>query len=874
MKLELDELVKQDVINLSYKYSLSNDDLDVLCPAIEKSTVLKKLSLTHNNLTLADGKLAAAIAKNKSIKVLSLDTNSINSEGAKHLAAALKKNNTLQSLQLSRNNIGDEGAKYIAYMLTVNTTLQTINLSYNKIGDKGAQSIAAALNKNTSLHTIGLGHNNIGDDGAESIATSLVINTGIREIYLGNKKISDKGAKKLAEALESNHNIKHLNLNRYKGYNKINEEVMDRINKALTLNNKEKEVIRVITPSDNTNTSINNDGVINSSIGGESAIGMGKKPTPEQYEQMMATESAKQSSSDSSLTNSGSTSDQKMPAVFRATSDDLPNDGIVLRTPSQNTSASETTEAQGERKVEDALQYMDLVRREFGDHLHIYYEFLEIMQKSKAQEMDTIELIHRIRRLFHGHIDLILGFNAFLPDGYKIEMKEGYNPPRPGRESQPPKKRQRLSQSIMGGLNPQRLNFGALSSSQDSSTQPVDFDQAMNYVAIVKKRFATHPSIYNKFLDILNAYHKDQRGVKEVVDEVSLLFVDHADLLKGFVNYLPNQVQAQAKKQLEGAIKKAEEKKKVSRSVNDELSRQKDLTKDLIEDSSRQKKHENNELTKVKDQLNSALKEKEDAQKLVASMKADITRKGEEIEKKEQEINSGEAALKSIASMKADIKKKEKEIKSRDANIANKDQENERLKKELVDAQKKVVTIRQEKDTIVAQKDQQLKSALDRIAERDTDIAKKNKQLESIKRILNPAADDECEPATKRTRTEDTPTEPKVKSVQLDYEDTHCSICTSKFSIDMDSTDENIRKHLPVLSSSKTCDHYFCHGCILEQQAAIAEEKSTPKWIACMECRTMTSFCPSEPKYHRFLIRILKKAKWVEAPMVKEELVE
>jgi len=258
----------------------------------------------------------------------------------------------------------------------------------------------------------------------------------------------------------------------------------------------------------------------------------------------------------------------------------------------------------------------------------------------------------------------------------------------------------------------------------------------------------------------------------------------------------------------------------------------------------------------VKDQLNSALKEKEDAQKLVASMKADIIRKEGELVKKEQEI------------------------KSRDTDIANKYQQNERLKKDLADAQKKVVSMRQEKDTAIAQKDQQLKSALDGIAERDQDIANKNEQLdqlESIKRILNPATDDESEPAAKRTRAEDTSNKPKVKSLQLKYEHTHCSICTSKFSADLDSKDENIRKYLPVLSSSKTCDHYFCHGCVLNQQTAIAEENSgrIPKWIPCMICKMNTAFQPSEPKYHRLLIGILKQSEWVdEAPKVKEELVE
>ena len=126
----------------------------------------------------------------------------------------------------------------------------------------------------------------------------------------------------------------------------------------------------------------------------------------------------------------------------------------------------------------------------------------------------------------------------------------------------------------------------------------------------------------------------------------------------------------------------------------------------------------------------------------------------------------------------------------------------------------------------------------------------------------------------KRHLTEDTSTHPKELTLRLGYEHTHCSItCHSKFSTDTDSKDENIRKHLPVLSSSKTCDHYFCHGCILRRQAAIAEENNgrVPKWIPCMICRTKTAFCPSEPKYHRLLIDILKQAKWVDAPKVKEE---
>eukprot|EP00578_Thalassiosira_sp_NH16_P020918 CAMPEP_0181086602 /NCGR_PEP_ID=MMETSP1071-20121207/5835_1 /TAXON_ID=35127 /ORGANISM="Thalassiosira sp., Strain NH16" /LENGTH=583 /DNA_ID=CAMNT_0023168451 /DNA_START=248 /DNA_END=1996 /DNA_ORIENTATION=- len=77
-----------------------------------------------------------------------------------------------------------------------------------------------------------------------------------------------------------------------------------------------------------------------------------------------------------------------------------------------------------ELKVEDALLYLDQVKLEFGDRPRIYNEFLEIMKNFKAQEVDTIGVINRVRRLFHGYNNLILGFNTFLPEGYKIEMRD------------------------------------------------------------------------------------------------------------------------------------------------------------------------------------------------------------------------------------------------------------------------------------------------------------------------------------------------------------------------------------------------------------------------------------------------------------------
>lgn len=112
-------------------------------------------------------------------------------------------------------------------------------------------------------------------------------------------------------------------------------------------------------------------------------------------------------------------------------------DGLVIRTPQGSFKGPPGTYLPSglgnnnvlhpsgrELKVEDALLYLDQVKLEFGDRPRIYNEFLEIMKNFKAQEVDTIGVINRVRSLFHGYNNLILGFNTFLPEGYKIEMRD------------------------------------------------------------------------------------------------------------------------------------------------------------------------------------------------------------------------------------------------------------------------------------------------------------------------------------------------------------------------------------------------------------------------------------------------------------------
>jgi len=276
-----------------------------------------------------------------------------------------------------------------------------------------------------------------------------------------------------------------------------------------------------------------------------------------------------------------------------------------------------------ELKVEDALLYLDQVKVEFGDRPRIYNEFLEIMKNFKSNCIDTPGVINRVRTLFKGYNKLILGFNTFLPDGYKIEIADLLNdlPSQPqypqAAQLQESHERPHFSNGD-GKLNgaqfssspverateipsngnvhpgfPQKERVPESVSSnevhlppvqrsrqpppppksqrqppppppppqqqqQQQQQQPVEFDHAISYVTTIKKRFANSPQIYQSFLEILHTYQKEQKGIREVLEQVAELFADHPDLLKQFTYFLPDAVQEQAKERLYKAAHESE----------------------------------------------------------------------------------------------------------------------------------------------------------------------------------------------------------------------------------------------------------------------------------------------------------------------------
>ncbi|XP_073159550.1 paired amphipathic helix protein Sin3a isoform X7 [Lepidochelys kempii] len=237
-------------------------------------------------------------------------------------------------------------------------------------------------------------------------------------------------------------------------------------------------------------------------------------------------------------------------------------------------------------KVEDALSYLDQVKLQFGSQPQVYNDFLDIMKEFKSQSIDTPGVISRVSQLFKGHPDLIMGFNTFLPPGYKIEVQtndmvnvttpgqvhqiptHGLQPqpqPQPQHQSQPsaqstptpaqpapqppPAKISKPSQlqahtpasqqtppippyasprsPPVQPHTPVTISLGTTPSLQNN--QPVEFNHAINYVNKIKNRFQGQPDIYKAFLEILHTYQLLSKTTAEKVESVRN---DHGGTIK------------------------------------------------------------------------------------------------------------------------------------------------------------------------------------------------------------------------------------------------------------------------------------------------------------------------------------------------------
>ncbi|KAI9298185.1 hypothetical protein K502DRAFT_311916 [Neoconidiobolus thromboides FSU 785] len=235
--------------------------------------------------------------------------------------------------------------------------------------------------------------------------------------------------------------------------------------------------------------------------------------------------------------------------------------------------------------VGDALTYLDRVKKDFQNNPTIYNEFLDIMKQFKFRELDTLGVIDRVASLFQGYPTLVIGFNAFLPPGFRIEISNDADARNGVKVIMPEHFTGYMASGGMDGFSKSEVNETSLMDRflnnqafashfrfedsnliysdpaderhQDLQAQepppmedhdqqrkpPVEFNHAINYVNRIKNRFIRDPESYKQFLDILQLYSRETKPVQEIYAQVKELFCHDQELLNEFCQFLPGASQ-------------------------------------------------------------------------------------------------------------------------------------------------------------------------------------------------------------------------------------------------------------------------------------------------------------------------------------------
>ncbi|XP_035826873.1 F-actin-uncapping protein LRRC16A [Aplysia californica] len=160
----------------------------VMASCIAAMTNISGLDLSNNGFDLDIRTLLPELAKNTSLKQLSIGRNFANIK-PKHMQEVMnalvsliqEDESNLESLSLADSKLKTD-TTYVINALGSNNTLQEIDLSGNLLGDVGARLLAKALLINTRLRKVVWDRNNISAQGYEDVAEALTKNLTLRKM--------------------------------------------------------------------------------------------------------------------------------------------------------------------------------------------------------------------------------------------------------------------------------------------------------------------------------------------------------------------------------------------------------------------------------------------------------------------------------------------------------------------------------------------------------------------------------------------------------------------------------------------------------------------------------------------------------------------
>ena len=136
--------------------NLPPEAIQLIINGIHDNTKLEKLYMWGSHFSLQNTiSLASVLRTNKSLAYLDLEHH--NTDGACYLASAVCTNDTLQELHLGGNLTGVKGTTAFAEVLLKNKSLRVLSLQDNSIGEiQGTQRLIDSLKHNTKLEMLRL----------------------------------------------------------------------------------------------------------------------------------------------------------------------------------------------------------------------------------------------------------------------------------------------------------------------------------------------------------------------------------------------------------------------------------------------------------------------------------------------------------------------------------------------------------------------------------------------------------------------------------------------------------------------------------------------------------------------------------------------
>ncbi|KAG5476355.1 hypothetical protein LSCM1_04057 [Leishmania martiniquensis] len=230
------------VLQLHGNY-LGPEGVITICDAVKTNKELKRLTLGSNHATdEAAAAVAAMLGANGTLEELDIRLNTLTAVGVRTIAEqGLAKNTSLRILSLSGNEVGPLGANDLTNALTAHqrSALEQLDLSSCRLSTSGGVRIASLLSTSISLREVNLSDNALEDEAAVRLAQNMAEGITISVVDVSCNEIGEEGASQLIEAVLRNAQLSVLVTNGNKisrvAQRKIENLLEERLNKNRVL---------------------------------------------------------------------------------------------------------------------------------------------------------------------------------------------------------------------------------------------------------------------------------------------------------------------------------------------------------------------------------------------------------------------------------------------------------------------------------------------------------------------------------------------------------------------------------------------------------------------------------------------------------------